>query len=119
MPTTDRHNVSVYLNDEEKTRLDELAKQLRLSRSDLFRRLIMSYHIPKAEDFVAWQGIRDLLKVNADLARLGNLVKMIADDLPDDLAGRYQTLHGELTRTQEELKAAAMDVRKAIDNNGQ
>ncbi|MEQ8664850.1 MAG: ribbon-helix-helix protein, CopG family [Rhodospirillales bacterium] len=106
--------MSVYLNDEEKARLDELASQLRLKRSDFIRRLVMSYRMPNAEDFQAWQGIRDLMKVNADLARLGNLIKMIADDLPGDLAERYEALLGELARTQEEVKAAAMDVRKSI-----
>ena len=114
MPSN-RHQVKTYLDDKEKAHIDQLAAQLRLKRSDLLRRLVMSYRIPKPEDFVAYQGIRDLLKVNADLARLGNLFKMAIEEAPDDkLVSRLDALADEIAETQTTLKASARDIHKLI-----
>ncbi|MCF8482184.1 MAG: ribbon-helix-helix protein, CopG family [Rhodospirillum sp.] len=114
MPTT-RHKIETYLNDEEKARLDKLTRQLRLSRSELLRRLLMGERLPDASDFVAWQGIRDVLKVNADLARLGNLFKLALDELEGcALTARLTTLAGEIAATQGELKAVAREIRTLV-----
>lgn len=114
MPTN-RHTVKIYLNDDELARLDELAAQLRLFRSDLLRRLMMAYRMPRPEDFTAWQGIRDLLKVNADQARLGNLLKLALDEAPpEDLMGRLNSLAEEIAQTQQELKGCARDIRTMV-----
>lgn len=114
MPTN-RHLIKTYLNDDEKAHIDALAAQLRLSRSDLLRRLVMSYRIPKAEDFVAWQGIRDLMKVNADQARLGNLFKLALDDAPDDqLMARLGGLSQNIAETQATLKACVRKIGAAL-----
>lgn len=114
MPS-DRHVVKTYLNDAEKAHLDELSSRLRLSQSDLLRRLVMAYTVPAATDFDAWQGIRDLLKVNADLARLGNLFKLAIDEAPDDeLIPQLTKLAGEIAETQATLKACARDIRASV-----
>ena len=90
---TERHVIKTYLNDEEKDRIDQLAHQMRLSRSELLKRLLMNTKLPSASDFAAWQGIRDLLKVNADQARLGNLFKLALDEpLSADLLKKFDGL---------------------------
>ena len=112
---TDRHVIKTYLNDEEKERIDQLAHQMRLSRSELLKRLLMNTKLPSARDFAAWQGIRDLLKVNADQARLGNLFKLALDEpLSADLLKKFDDLVRDIERTQAELKAAIGEIRDQL-----
>jgi hypothetical protein len=112
---TERHVIKTYLNDEEKARIDQLAHQLRLSRSELLKRLLMNTKLPSASDFAAWQGIRDLLKVNADQARLGNLFKLALDEpLSADLLMKFDSLNRDIEATQKELKAAIGDIRMQL-----
>ncbi|MBC07650.1 ribbon-helix-helix protein, CopG family [Thalassospira sp.] len=112
---TERHVIKTYLNDEEKARIDQLAHQLRLSRSELLKRLLMNTKLPSASDFAAWQGIRDLLKVNADQARLGNLFKLALDEpLSADLLLKFDSLNRDIEATQKELKAAIGDIRMQL-----
>jgi hypothetical protein len=114
MPTK-RRKIETYLNDEEKRRLDELCGQVRLSRSELLKRLLMNSKLPNAADFAAWQGIRDLLKVNADLARLGNLFKLALDEpLSADLLKKFDDLIRDIEGTQAELKAAIGEIRDQL-----
>ncbi|KZB63140.1 hypothetical protein AUP42_01740 [Thalassospira lucentensis] len=112
---TERHVIKTYLNDEEKARIDQLAHQLRLSRSELLKRLLMNTKLPSASDFAAWQGIRDLLKVNADQARLGNLFKLALDEpLSADLLKKFDSLNRDIEASQTELKAAIGDIRMQL-----
>ncbi|NIZ01920.1 plasmid mobilization protein [Thalassospira lucentensis] len=112
---TERHVIKTYLNDEEKARIDQLARQLRLSRSELLKRLLMNTKLPSARDFAAWQGIRDLLKVNADQARLGNLFKLALDEpLSADLLKKFDNLNRDIEATQKELKAAIGEIRMQL-----
>lgn len=114
MPTK-RRKIETYLNDEEKRRLDELCEQVRLSRSELLKRLLMNSKLPNAADFAAWHGIRDLLKVNADQARLGNLFKLALDEpLSADLLKKFDDLIRDIERTQAELKAAVGEIRNQL-----
>lgn len=114
MPTK-RRKIETYLNDEEKRRLDELCEQVRLSRSELLKRLLMNSKLPNAADFAAWQGIRDLLKVNADQARLGNLFKLALDEpLSADLLKKFDDLIRDIEGTQAELKAAIGEIRDQL-----
>jgi len=114
MPTN-RNLVKTYLTDDELARLDELTAQLRLPRSDFLRRLMMAYRMPDPSDFVAWQGIRDLLKVNADLARLGNLFKLALDEpLPLDLIRQLDAVTANIASTQADLKASACAIRALV-----
>ena len=114
MPTK-RKKIETYLTDEEKRRLDELCEQMRLSRSELLKRLLMNTKLPSASDFAAWQGIRDLLKVNADQARLGNLFKLALDEpLSADLLKKFDGLVRDIEGTQAELKAAIGEIRMQL-----
>lgn len=114
MPT-DRHVIKTYFNDSEKDRLDQLASQLRLSRSELLRRLLMNSPLPKARDFEASRAVLDLLKVNADLARLGNLLKLAMDEpLSADLLRRFDDLADDIQSTRNELKDAVRKIDRSI-----
>jgi hypothetical protein len=114
---TERHVIKTYLNDEEKARIDQLAHQLRLSRSELLKRLLMNTKLPSASDFAAWQGIRDLLKVNADQARLGNLFKLALDEpLSADLLKKFDSLNRDIEAMQTQLKAAIGDIRMQLQS---
>ncbi len=114
MPTK-RQKIETYLNDDEKRRLDELCEQMRLSRSELLKRLLMNSKLPSASDFAAWQGIRDLLKINADQARLGNLFKLSLDEpLSADLLKKFDGLVRDIETTQADLKAAIGEIRDQL-----
>ena len=114
MPT-ERHPVKTYLDDAEKAHLDGLCVRLQISQSDLLRRLVMAYSVPDPQEFDAWNGIRDLLKVNADLARLGNLLKLAIDEASDDeLTPRLKVLANEIGETQRGLKATVGEIRASI-----
>ena len=82
----DKRNIAslVYLNRQEKDKLIELAKTYNLSQSELLRFAILNIPLP---NIGKQQAISDLLKINADLARLGNLFKLALDEelLPQEL----------------------------------
>ena len=112
---TSLHTVKTYLNDEELAGLNALAAQLRLSKSDLLRRLLTATPLPEASDFAAHQAVLDIMKVNADLARLGNLLKLALDDPPSATVTRkILDLTAELSDTQTEVKAAARAIHDSL-----
>jgi hypothetical protein len=112
---TTRNLVKTYLDDTELARLDRLTGQLRLSRSELIRRLIVGTRLPNARDFAASEAILDLLKVNADQARLGNLFKLALDEpLSADLLTRFDQLIIEIEGTQNALKQCVREINNRI-----
>ena len=109
---TNKRRLLVTLPDEESKYLDDLSSQLRLSRSEVLRRLLMNSPLPVQRDFEAAQAVLDLLQVNADLARLGNLLKLALDEpLSADLLRKFDELTVSISSTREELK----DVVRKID----
>lgn len=109
------HQIKTYLSDEERDRLDELAAQTQLSRSEILRRLILAQRLPDPTQAAGWHHVRDLMKVNADLARLGNLMKLALDQAPEaELPAQLTRLAGEIAATQTELKAAVVDLRRVL-----
>jgi len=109
---TNKRRLLVTLPDEESKYLDDLSSQLRLSRSEVLRRLLMNSPFPNARDFEAAQAVLDLLQVNADLARLGNLLKLALDEpLSADLLRKFDELTVSISSTRDELK----DVVRKID----
>jgi hypothetical protein len=111
---TDRNRFLVSFTPEELVQVDALATQLRLNRSELLRRLVLGHRLPDAQAFVSAQAIRDLLKVNADLARLGNLLKLALDDSdgtwPPAMLARIDALLAAAAETQAELRAGVKDI---------
>lgn len=69
--------VKSYWTKKEKEDGMAKAKQLGLTFSDFVRRLGTGARLPSTGHA---QDLRDLLKINADLARLGNLLKLAIDE---------------------------------------
>jgi len=112
---TKRQRVKVSFTEEERARVDALADQLKLSVSELLRRLVLAQRLPKAEDFVARHSILDLMKINADQARLGNLFKMALDEpLSQDLFQRLHAITADIRETQDDLKASARAIHAMV-----
>lgn len=112
---TKRRRFLVSFSEEELTKVDALAKQLKLSKSELLRRLVLAQRLPKAEDFAAQQSILDLMKINADLARLGNLFKMALDEpLSQETFQQIHTITAEIRDTQYDLKASARAIHAMV-----
>ena len=88
-------------------RVRAFADQVKLPISEVMRRLMLGANLPCAQDFAANEGIRNLLKVNADQARLGNLLKLTLDDgdWPAALAIKIERLIDEVAKMQTDLKA--------------
>jgi hypothetical protein len=116
---TKNKRLLVTLPDKERARLDQLSSQLRLDRSEVLRRLLMNTPLPAQRDFEAAQAILDMMKVNADLARLGNLLKLMMDEpLSADLLRRYDELSNDIHKAQIELKDTVRKIDRSIGRGG-
>lgn len=73
--TTNRHRLKVSFTAEEMARVKAQAAQFKLSMSEMLRRFALGQHLPDPSDFVAAQGIRDLLKIHDTQAALKAAVK--------------------------------------------
>ena len=112
MPSA-RHPAKTYLDDAEAARLKELAARTHLSQAEVLRRLLMAQPLPAADSLAGWDAIRDLMRVNADQARLGNLFKLALDEAPDDtLQAQLQAIATDIATCQAALKAAAVALRR-------
>lgn len=107
---TTRNRILVSFTDDEKIQVQTLADQVKLSISELLRRLVLGHRLPDANNFVSAQAIRDLLKVNADQARLGNLMKLLIDESDGALSpatlAEIRKLLEAIYQTQAELRAS-------------
>ncbi len=110
-----KNRILVSFTDEEKQQVQALADQMRLSMSELMRRLVLGQPLPNADTFVSAQAITDLLKVNADLARLGNLLKLAIGEGPDmATAAKMNRLLEDTSSTQAELKTLVQEVHRQM-----
>lgn len=115
MPARRHIKVETRLDAAELARLDATARQLRLSRSELLRRCALNLRLPSAADFAAAEGIRDLLRVNADLARLGNLFRMAIDEpAAAGAADRIDRLIADIDVLRSELKRLAVVIDRQL-----
>lgn len=99
-----------YPTPADKAELMELAARTGQSFSELICRLVAGRRPMAADDRHLL--VRDLLKINADLARLGNLLKMALDD--DDFvlpAGMdFRGLYASIRATQDLLKTKVREL---------
>lgn len=96
----------VYCFTEEAQIITAQASRAGLSVSDYMRRVAMGFPIPSREDAQARQELR---KVNADLARLGNLLKMAIGP------GENETITAllvQIAETQAELKNIVSQIKE-------
>jgi len=111
---TNRHRLLVSFKPEEWTQVKALSAQVRLNVSELLRRLVLGYHIPDASEFQGAEAIRDLQAVNADQARLGNLLLLALDvgdqDFTPPMIARIEDLVAEIRKGQDGLRAKIEDL---------
>jgi hypothetical protein len=69
--------VESHITQEEKQHISSLARRARISESELVRRVLLGLKLPTPGRYEAVKG---LVKINADLARLGNLLKTALND---------------------------------------
>jgi len=103
MPTKNRVLVGGWVTPEEKQEVTALARQVHITTSELVRRLVTGRKLPDASRHKA---VIELVKINADLARLGNLMRMAIDD-PEFIAAEItlEDLFATIRETQDILKA--------------
>lgn len=94
----------IYCSTEEASEIAASAGRAGLSVSKFGRLVCIGMAVPSREDA---QARRELLKVNADLARLGGLLKIA---LRYEQAGEVRRLVGDLARTQETLKGIVREL---------
>ncbi len=98
-----RSLLKIYLLPEEKAEILKQAKKMNLSCSELGRRRVTHQRLPDAnrhKDVIA------LVKVNGDLARLGNLQRLaLADEDFEPPAGtNLKVIFDDIRKTQTLLK---------------
>ncbi len=95
--------ITTWVTPSEKTELKETKDRLHLSMSELTRRLVTNRRLPDSDrhkDVIA------LVKVNGDLARLGNLQRLaLADEDFEPPAGtNLKAIFDDIRKTQTLLK---------------
>lgn len=95
-----KHALKVYVALDEYAEIIAKADQCGLSVSTFAKNVCLGHTIKSRED---QQARRELLKVNADLGRLGGLLKMwIVDE--DENAGSARALLEQIEQRQTELR---------------
>lgn len=94
--------IKAYVTPEEYSRIIDKASSCALSVSTFAKRVCLGYVIQTRED---QQARRELLQINADLGRLGGLLKMwLTND--DGYEDDVRALLHQIEERQEELKEA-------------
>ena len=116
MPSPNRKTVKTYLTSEEYAQLSSLAHQTGLSKSTFIKRVCLGIELRSKID---QQAVLNLLKANADLGRLGGLLKFALTGKGSDGPMSYefrQTLH-KIEASQAEVVNACLGVVNSIKNN--
>lgn len=96
--------IRAWVTLDEKQEVDALAKKAHLTVSELVRRLVTGRKLP---DAARHEAVIELVKINAKLASLGNLLKLSIDDpefiLPEGMD--VEELFDKIRSTQSILKA--------------
>jgi len=100
-----KKRIAVYIGPEEYNRIQESAQKAKLSLSTFCKRVCTGIPVPGLEH---QQAVKDILKANADLARLGGLLKLALSEGGDKLA--LPKLLREIDAGQSVLKAAARKI---------
>ena len=75
-----KQRITVYLGAEEYSRIQESARKAGLSLSTFCQRVCLGTPVPGLEHR---QAVKDILKANADLGRLGGLFKLALSSAPE------------------------------------
>ncbi|WP_027191918.1 plasmid mobilization protein [Fundidesulfovibrio putealis] len=96
-----------YVNTEEHAIISANAEMAGLSRSTYIKRVCLGQSTPSLEKQHAR---RELLKINADLGRLGGLFKLCLSEKDTSI----QALHMEVRRVLREIEARQRELKAAI-----
>lgn len=91
--------IKMYVTDDEQEKILRKAHETGLSASTFAKRVCLGQPVESRVDSKA---VLDLLKVNADMGRLGGLLKMWLSE-PDHHAGEARRLLSALEAAREEL----------------
>ena len=99
-----KKDIRVYCTAEEAEQITAQATRAGLSTSNYLRTVGLGYEVTSREDA---QARLELLRVNADLAKLGNLLKMAINT---SSSTSIATLIQDIRSTQKMLKAIILDI---------
>lgn len=91
--------IKIYVDKDEYQQICAISANCQLSLSTFAKRLCLGYQPPSKADA---QAVLELLRVNADLGRLGGLLKFWLSE-PDRNANEVRRLLHELEAAKEEL----------------
>ncbi len=97
-----------YVTEKEYEQIVDLSEKVSLSVSELTRRLLLGHEVQSKEDRHVFL---DLLKVNADLGRIGGLLKFWLSDSKKS-AGHSDDVRGILRQVEENQKAMQELIRE-------
>ena len=101
--------ISVWVTPDEKAEVVALARRARVTVSELGRRLVLGRALP---DPSRQEAVLALLRVNADQARLGNLLRLALADEDFEAPGNMnlETLFDEIRTTQYAVKVKLEEI---------
>ncbi len=103
--------MEIRIGNTEKAEVTALASQARITTAELVRRLILGRRLP---DTHLHEAVIELVRINADLARLGNLLRMVLMDEDDSLLPKgfdLQELYDDIRETQVILKTRIKELK--------
>jgi len=99
--------LKTYLTPEEYGKIMASADRTGLSLSTFAKRVCLGLSVPSLEN---QQARRELLKINADLGRLGGLFKLCLSEKEEPLVA----LHQEVRRVLREIEARQRELKAAV-----
>ena len=109
MPLKHKKGYLVYMPPAEAEKVGQAAKRLGISRSEYMRRAVTGVRLPPPGNA---QSVHDLVTLNTDLGRLGNLLKRATDE-GTDLG--FEGLAGQIAKTQRLLQSKIRGLSKLND----
>jgi len=100
-----KKRIAMYLGPEEYDNIQASANRAKLSLSTFCKRVCTGIPVPSMEH---QQAVKDILKANADLGRLGGLLKLALAGGGDNII--LPKLLREIEAGQNALKAAALKI---------
>ncbi len=99
--------LKTYLTPDEYEKIQGSADRAGLSLSTFAKRVCLGQPVPSLENH---QARRELLKVNADLGRLGGLFKLCLSDKE----GQFQQLHQDVRRVLREIEVRQRELKAKV-----
>ena len=105
--------VKVYMSSEDKAGICAVAARLRMPVSEYARCVLVDFKVPESR--INAEAIDTMRKVNADQARLGNLLRELLDALGASAVsaafiGKIEELYDGIRKTQRMLRECILDI---------